>query len=399
MSPPTAALGRPIWWSWFSRVAVAWFLVSLAAPIVIWLAAPTSESRSVNGDDPESAVTGPDMAAPSEPGVPSSLEPAASIRRFVGQIHPGSSVAAIAPMNGSITSLEAPDFGVFVEEGDLLITLDPSDEAGKALREARIAVIEARSELLKLENWSTSSEMREAERSVKDAEREVKRAKLEHDRTKQLFDDGIVSENEYETTSESLRSTESQWQSSLARHEELAEQGTGERLEITKERFIIANTDYEALEASQQHREIRAPISGIMLPAPATEFRSSNLSVGQAVEKGTSLFLVGTLDEIIVQTSVSEFDIDLIAIGQKATITSPARPDFEATGEVTSMSQISSSFGDAQGLSGGYTPPPSRYDVAVKVSTGDQEIKDKIRLGMTVDVKIDTAAADVVAGQ
>jgi len=62
------------------------------------------------------------------------------------------------------------------------------------------------------------------------------------------------------------------------------------------------------------------------------------------------------------------------------------------------MSRMSSSFGNSRGITGGYTPP-SRYDVAVKVSTRDQEIKDKFRLGMTVDVKIDTAAADVVSNR
>jgi len=48
---------------------------------------------------------------------------------------------------------------------------------------------------------------------------------------------------------------------------------------IDKERFIIANIDDEALEASQQHQEMCTPISGITLPAPVTEYRSSTLSV------------------------------------------------------------------------------------------------------------------------
>lgn len=363
----------------------------------LWFDATIGESKSVEVDGGASEFIG--EAGMVEPLAPAVEAANASLRRFVGQVHPGTSVAGIAPMKGNITMLEAPDFGVFVEEGDLLVTLDPGDEVEKSLREGKIAVIEAKAELLKLKNWSTSSEMREADRSVKDAEREVQRAKTRRDRTKQLFDDGIVSADEYESDVESQRSAESQLESAIVRREEVEQQATGELLEINRERFEIAKTDYDALQASQQNREVRAPISGIMLPAPSTEFTSSDLSVGQAVEKGTSLFLVGNLDEIIVQTSVSEFDIDLIKTGQAAAITSPSQPEFRAVGEVVSISQISSSFGDmSMQMGGGYTPPPSRYDVAVKISTKDQQIKGKIRIGMTVDVEIDTNA-DVVAGK
>ncbi len=377
-------------------------LIGLALMIStsLWFATTTGESRSVDHDDSSlSAIS--DMGAPSAVGAEpsSSMEQDLSSRRFVGQVYPGTSVAGVAPLNGSISKLEAPDFGVFVQKGDLLITLDPDEEAANRQREARIAMIEAKAELAKLQNWSTSTEMRQAERGLRDAEHEVKRAKLEGDRTKQLLDDGIIAASEYEAALENLRSAESRHAEAVAQHEEAAAQGTGEAREIAEQRLEIAQANFEALEVTPQDREIRAPISGIMLPAPSTDTTPSDLSVGQEVKKGASLFLIGEIDDVVVQTSVSEFDLELIKAGQKANITSPSQADFNAAGEVVSISQISSSFGEmGMAAGGGYTPPPSRYDVTVKVSGMDQDTKEKIRIGMTVDVDIDTAA-ELVSGQ
>ncbi len=365
-----------------------------------WLAVPIGESRSIEEADGQSGMgNSPNNGEPAGIVQPQPLDQDMSNRRFVGQIHPRTSIAGVAPMDGSLLSLEEPDFGVFVEKGDLLITLAPDEEAANSLREAKIAVIEAKSEVLKIRNWSTSSEMRGAERTLKDAAHEVKRAKVERDRTQQLFDDGIIAASEHETALESLRSAESQLEEAEVQREEIADQGKGELLDIAEERLDIARDKFEALQITEQDREIRAPISGILLPAPSTETMSSELSVGQDIKKGASLFLIGDIDSFIVETSVSEFDLDLIKIGQKATVTSPAQTEFHAIGEVLNISQISSSFGEpAMAPGGSYTPPPSRYDVTVSVATRDQQTKGTIRIGMTVDVDIDTAA-ELVASQ
>jgi len=380
--------------------SVSFIGLALMISTGLWFATTTGESRSVDNDDGSlGVISDADTPDPNAAEPSPSIEQDQSSRRFVGQVHPGTSVAGVAPLDGSISNLEAPDFGVFVQKGDLLITLDPDEEAANRQREARIAMIEAKAELVKLQNWSTSAEMRQAERGLRDADHEVKRAKLEGDRTKQLLDDGIIAASEHESALENLRSAESRKEEAVAQHEEAAAQATGEALDIAKERLEIAQASFEALEVAQQDREIRAPISGIMLPAPSTETTNSDLSVGQEVKKGASLFLIGEIDEVIVQTSVSEFDLELIKVGQEAGITSPSQADFKAMGEVVSISQISSSFGEpGMATGGGYTPPPSRYDVTVKVSGMDQEIKERIRIGMTVDVDIDTAA-DLVSSR
>jgi len=384
--------------SFYSGRSASFVGLAVLVSFGFWLTVPTGESRSIENSEDRGGMN----SSPGDgeaPGIIQPLDQDMSSRRFVGQIHPGTSVAGAAPLDGSISKIEAPDFGVFVQKGDLLITLAPDEEAANSLREAKIAMIEAKADVLKIRNWSTSSEMRGAERSLRDAEYEVKRAKVERDRTKQLFDDGIIAASEHEAALESLRSAESQSEEAVAQHEEVATQGTGERLDIALERLDIARDKFEALEVSEQDREIRAPISGILLPAPSTDTTSGELSVGLEIDKGASLFLIGDIDSFTVETSVSEFDLDLIEIGQKATVTSPSQAEFSAVGEVVNISQISSSFGDfGMASSGSYTPPPSRYDVTISVSKGEQETKGTIRIGMTVDVDIDTAA-DLVASQ
>lgn len=380
--------------SWPARLEVFPGILVLLAVAILGFAISDGESRSVDEGFVDAEITArSNSIEPSGGGLPRAMTKDASIRRFAGQVLPAISVAGVAPLDGVITSISAPSFGVAVDRGDLLVTLDPGEDGDKTLREAKIALIEARSQLLKLENWSTGAEMREAERVLNEAEHSLKRIKIEHDRTKTLLDEGIIAANEYETAVEAVRSATLQMESAKARRDEVMAQANGEALEIAKERFGIAEAEYKSLQAAQQNQEIRAPISGLLLPAPSEDQQSSDLAVGLAIEKGASLFVIGGVDDLIVQTSVSEFDVDLIETGQAAKITSPARPDLHLAGEVVSIAQISSAFSEGSLETSNSVVPPARYELTMRILTEGPELQDGLRIGMTVDVEIDTAAS------
>lgn len=340
----------------------------------------------------------PAEAAPSHAGPASADDDAGSeaimaevraSRIFVGDIRPGELVAAVAGIGGYVTRLEASEPGVLVKKGDLLAVLDSTD-AEKEMLQAKVSAVEAKLEYLKLQNWSNSTEMREAERAVQDAERAVSLAKRKSAQSKQLLDDGIIAASEYELELETYHQNQAQLMSAIARRDDVEAQANDELLEVARQRLEIAESDYASIKETIRNREVRAPIDGILLPAPSKDQHQQEISVGQALEKGTPLFLIGNLDDLVVRTSVSEFDVDLIKTGQEAVITSGALPDVRMTGIVESVSLFSSTFGDAYEAFG--QDVPTRYDVVVRIAARDPS--HPIRIGMTVDVEIDVGGGD-----
>lgn len=337
-------------------------------------------------------------AAPSPSGPVSAEDQAASeaimaevktSRIFVGNIRPGKLVAAAAGIGGYVTRLEESEVGVLVEKGDLLAVLDSTD-AEKEMLQAKIAAVEAKLEYLKLQNWSNSTEMREAERAVQDAERSVNLAKRKSAQSKQLLDDGIIAGSEYELELETYHQSQAQLMSAIARRDDVEAQANDELLEVARQRLDIANADYASIKETVKNSDVRAPIGGILLPAPSKDRDQQEISVGQVLEKGTPLFLIGNLDDLVVKTSVSEFDVDLIKTGQKAIISSEALPDVRMTGVVESVSLFSSTFGNEYEMLG--RSAPSRYDVVIRIAARDPS--HPVRIGMTVDVEIDIGDDD-----
>lgn len=314
------------------------------------------------------------------------MEAATNSRLFVGAVHPGETLVTSAGIEGHITRLEQPDFGVFVEKGDLLAVIDASVVQKEGLQ-ARVTAVEARLEYLKLKNWQSGSEMREAERAVLEAKRAVDLASRKRDQSRQLLDEGIIAASEYELEEQTLLQSETQLTSAVERYGEVEDQANDELIELARQKFEMAEKDLAAIEASMNENELRAPISGILLPPPRTKTGLSEISVGQTLKDGQPLFLIGNLDDIVVKISVGELDIDLIRTGQKAIVTSPVLPADGMTGVVESVSQYASSFGENQYYGG--TPEPSRYDVVIRVPIEGRTDHQRIRIGMTVDVEID----------
>jgi len=133
----------------------------LAASLGLWLKfGPPSTAVDLT-----QAEAAPSLSEPVSAETEAFMAEVRTSRMFVGNIRPGELVAAVAGVRGYVTRLEESEFGVLVEKGDLLAVLDSTD-AEREMLQAKITAVEAKLEYLKLQNWSTSSEMREAERAV-----------------------------------------------------------------------------------------------------------------------------------------------------------------------------------------------------------------------------------------
>ena len=106
---------------------------------------------------------------------------------------------------------------------------------------------------------------------------------------------------------------------------------------------------------------------------------STKLLVGSLVKSGQVVAMIGDLSGVSIDVSVSQVDVNHIAVGQKAVVTSDGFPGLVLQGEVADVS--------AQAVSavGGSLPT---FPVRVDVKSIEEKNRKRIAVGMTAMIKI-----------
>jgi len=216
-----------------------------------------------------------------------------------------------------------------VKRGDLIAELD-SGEAGAHLRQ-----VEA-------ELRSAEARLAQARVNLEDTERSLRR-------TKTLYRDGLVSEQELETAQKA-------YDINLSLHENA----------IANLKEIKAGLD--AARIQFDYSFIRSPISGIISQRP--------VEIGDTVLVGSHIATIVKPDRLYVKASIDEVDADRVSLGQPVEITIDAFPGRVFYGKVIRISPIVL----------GARQETRTFEVRV----GFQERESKIKPGMSADIEIIT---------
>jgi len=162
-------------------------------------------------------------------------------------------------------------------------------------------------QIVRLDPTTAKNEFDQAQADLEVATVALSQAIKQTDRQKQMYDQGLISELDYENAL-------------LAK-------------EQANSNLIKAKTALDDAKERLSDTVIESPISGIMLIKYVEEGQiiASGIS---AVSGGTTIASVADLSKVSVRTSVDEVDIGQIQTGQKATVIAESYPDREFRGEV-----------------------------------------------------------------
>lgn len=209
-----------------------------------------------------------------------------------GTINPVVSVLVGTSVSGTIKKIYA-DFNSEVKAGELLAQIDPESFKAQFLQ-AEANLSSAKASLLK------------AEIALKDAERTLKRTKL-------LFKDGLVAETDMDTAQSSFDAARVSFKSAEAQVKQ-AESA------LTVAKVNLDNTT------------IRSPINGTVI--------TRNIESGQTVAASMStptLFVIGDLGKMQVDTYISEADIGAVKMDDTASFRVDAFPQQAFEGKVAKI--------------------------------------------------------------
>lgn len=189
----------------------------------------------------------------------------------------------------------------------------------------------------------------ELEAKKEEAKVDLRQAMLDLDKYRKLYKDGVISKRE---------------------------------LEVVETRHEKALSIINQIDSALEDTVIRAPFSGRVV--------KKYKEIGETVGNLTSpeyILKIADVSRVKVRAEVEESDIGKVVIGQKALIKADAYPGVDFMGEVV---KVGYSVGKKRLRS---DDPRERIDTKVietEIELKDiKKIKDKIKIGMTVEVKIE----------
>ena len=305
---------------------------------------------------------------------------------LVGKIEPDTTVTLTAPFDGNVQA-NLVEQGQRVEAGQVLLRMDPATLEVQ-LRDALSAQLKARRTVQEMQDWDSGQQVGRARRGLRTAEMTASNTQRKLTESENLFKRGIIPRNELDDLKQ--QATQQQLDLIAARGElqQAIEQGKGEYRQIADMELTNATVKYEALRTLLDGKEVKAPFSGIVVPAPGSNSSaqgggSNNAPVqaGSKVSQGQVLFGLANIEKLKIVAKVSELDINQLHQGQAVEVLGDGFDGERLTGSVSVVSGLAIAS-DSQGS--------AQFPVTLSIPKLTPQQLQRVRLGMSARLTIVT---------
>ena len=287
----------------------------------------------------------------------------------------GNQVQITPQITGTVVSIAADD-GMKVEQGQLLVQLDPAD--------TEVAMQQAQANLA-----STVRQVRGLYRSAEGAQAElnarmvsVKRAREDFDRRRDLAASGAISNEELAHARDELAAAEA----AVAGSRETVERSRA----LIDDTVIATQPDVQAAAAQLRQAYLNNARAGIVAPVTGYVARRS-VQVGQRVQPGAALMAVVPAEQMWVDANFKETQLRHMRLGQEVELRSDLYgSDVTYKGRITNLGLgTGSAFSllPAQNASGNWIKIVQRVPVRIAVDA-KQLAEHPLRLGLSMKAEV-----------
>lgn len=305
---------------------------------------------------------------------------------LVGKIEPDTTITLTAPFDGNVLANRVEQ-GQRVEAGQVLLEMDPSTLEVQ-LRDALSAQLKARRTVQEMQDWDSGTTVSRARRTLRTAEMTAGNNQRKLTESENLFKRGIIPRNELDDLRQQTQQQQLDLASARSELQQALDQGKGEYRQIADMELTNATVKYEALHKLLDGREVKAPFSGIVVPAPGNNSSSpgasnSNVPVqaGSKVTQGQVLFGLANIERLKIVAKVSELDINQLHQGQAVEVMGDGFDGERLTGSVSVVSGLAIA-GDSQGS--------AQFPVTLSIPKLTPQQLQRVRLGMSARLTIVT---------
>ncbi len=300
--------------------------------------------------------------------------------QYTGVLVPGDIVEINSPVHAHVVA-KYVKFGDQVTKDQILFELSSPDLLLK-LNDEKMKLFDYKQNLEKLQHWSSSSEVLQAQYNVNRAEDEYEHDKDRFEQTQKLYDAGIVSKEEYASDERSFKQSLNHFNQTTQHLKDIKKKGDPKYLEVATLKVAQCESQIKLLNDKIEALTIRSPITGIFLPPAKNETTKdwTNNSLRKSFQEDQVLGMVAQNDHVYVQIKVDEYDIVNIQKGQDATVKIAAFNTKVLKGKIKDINLLTNKANQNQ--------PTANFDVKIKLENVDSSFKEKMLLGMTASVNL-----------
>lgn len=288
----------------------------------------------------------------------------------------GNQVILTPQIGGTVTQVTV-DEGDFVQKGQPLVLLDPSDTE-IALQQAEANLANTVREVRGL--YSTADNYRAQVAAKKVA---LQTAQNDYDRRQKIFSTGAISAEDLSHYRDAVTGA----QSDLAAAQEALRTNTA-RVDDT---VIDSHPEIKSAVATLRSRYLDNARSTIVAPVSGYVAKRA-VQLGMRVSSGTTLLAIVPLSEVWVDANFKESQMSSMRLGQKVTLSADLYGDkVEYHGTVESLGiGTGSAFSllPAQNASGNWIKIVQRLPVRITLAPHDMQ-KHPLRVGLSMNVRVD----------
>lgn len=302
-----------------------------------------------------------------------------SVVSGTGQIKPKTYVNIGATAFGRITHLYAKE-GDHVKAGQVLATLENvQPQATVAAQSASIAA--SRTDV----NSFAAAE-KTAEANVAQAKADLQQKKFDIDRYQQLYDNKLVSKQDYDQRRAAYDvdvATVQQREAALAQTRAQTESQRGH----VQQAIASQRANFDALDKTIS----RAPFDGLVTNVPVREGETMVTGIQNA--QGSTLMTLADMSVITAEVKVDETDVVNVKLNQPVDVTVDALPGKVFKGHVTEVGDqaLLRTTGIATSQSTTGTEEAKDFKIVVTLDNISGQNNDELRPGLSTTAKIRTA--------
>ncbi len=315
---------------------------------------------------------------------------------LVGKIEPDSTLILTAPFDGNVQA-NLVEQGQRVEAGQVLLRMDPATLEVQ-LRDSLAAQLKARRTVQEMQDWDSGATVSRARRSLRTAEMTAGNTQRKLTESENLFQRGIIPRNELDDLKQQVQQQQLDLASARSELQQALDQGKGEYRQIADMELTNATVKYDALHSLLEGQEVKAPFSGIVVPAPGNTLSQGGnnngpIQAGSKVSQGQVLFGLANIERLKIVAKVSELDINRLHQGQAVEVMGDGFEGERLSGSVSVVSGLAIAS-DSQGS--------AQFAVTLSIPKLTPQQLQRVRLGMSARLTVVTynnAQAMVVPSQ
>ncbi|MFC6301095.1 HlyD family efflux transporter periplasmic adaptor subunit [Pseudomonas sp. CCM 7893] len=304
---------------------------------------------------------------------------------LVGKIEPDTTITLTAPFDGNVQA-NLVEQGQRVDAGQVLLRMDPSTLEVQ-LRDALSAQLKARRTVQEMQDWDSGQLVGRARRSLRTAQMTAGNTQRKLTESENLFKRGIIPRNELDDLKQQAQQQQLDLTAARSELQQALDQGKGEYRQIADMELTNATVKYEALRTLLDGKEVKAPFSGIVVPAPGSSSpqggaaNNTPVQAGSKVNQGQVLFGLANIERLKIVAKVSELDINQLHQGQAVEVMGDGFDGERLTGSVSVVSGLAIAS-EAQGS--------AQFPVTLSIPKLTPPQLQRVRLGMSARLTIVT---------